>query len=108
MAGRKMGPSALGLFVLFGVTVYGGAELVRFEKVAEPFLADPGQKYATLQIDNSMQPFVSSWTDVTGVAKRARRLALQITLTETPDDTAAIEQGLSQLAENSPTMTSAW
>jgi hypothetical protein len=95
------------LFVLFGVAVYGGAELVRFEKVADPLIVDPG-KDAALPIDNSMQPFVSSWTDVTGAAKRARRLSLQIVLTERPDDTAMVEQALSQLATNSPTMAPTW
>jgi hypothetical protein len=95
------------LFLLFSVAAYGGTELFRFEKVADPLIADPG-RYARLQTDSSMQPFVSSWKDVTGVATRARRLALQIPLAETPDDLAAIEQALLELAENSPTMASVW
>src|SRR6266536_2141239 len=108
MAGRNLNPSAVGLFVLFGVAVYGGAELVGFERVATPLIADAAAKRATQPIDSSMQPFVSTWADVTGVAARARRLSLQIVLTEAPDDTAALEQAMSQLTENSPTMVSAW
>src|SRR6266536_1434096 len=108
MAGRNLNPSAVGLFVLFGVAVYGGAELVSFETVATPLIADVAAKRATQPIDSSMQPFVSSWVDVTGAAARARRLSLQIVLTEAPQDTAALEQAMSQLAENSPTMVSAW
>src|SRR6266566_1168153 len=108
MAGRNLSPSAVGLFVLFGVAVYGGAELVSFERVATPLIADPAAKRPTQPIDSSMHPFVSTWADVTGVATRARRLSLQIVLTETPDDTAAVEQALSQLAEDSPTMVPAW
>jgi hypothetical protein len=108
MASRSLNLSAVGLFLLFGVAVYGGAELVSFEKVADPLIADSAASRATQQVDSSMQPFVSAWSDVTGVAKRARRLALQIVLSETPDDIAALEQAMSQLAENSPTMVSAW
>src|SRR6266536_3941979 len=108
MAGRNLNPSAVGLFVLFGVAVYGGAELVSFETVATPLIADVAAKRATQPIDSSMQPFVSTWADVTGVATRARRLSLQIVLTEAPQDTAALEQAMSQLAENSPTMVLAW
>jgi hypothetical protein len=108
MAGRNLNPSAVGLFVLFGVAAYGGAELVSFETVATLLIADPAAERATQPIDNSMQPFVSTWSDVSGVATRARRLSLQIVLTETPDDTEAVEQALSQLAENSPTMVPAW
>ena len=108
MAGRNLSPSAVGLFVLFGVAVYGGAELVRFETVATPLIADAAAKRSTQWIDSSMQPFVSTWADVTGVATRARRLSLQIVLTEAPQDTAALEQAMSQLAENSPTIVSAW
>ncbi len=108
MAGRNLSPSAVGLFVLFGVAVYGGTELVGFERVATPLIADVAAKRATQPIDSSMQPFVSTWADVTGVATRARRLSLQIVLTEAPQDTAALEQAMSQLAENSPTIVSAW
>jgi len=108
MAGRNLSPSAVGLFVLFGVAVYGGTELVSFETVATPLIADVAAKRATQPIDSSMQPFVSTWADVTGVATRARRLSLQIVLTEAPQDTAALEQAMSQLAENSPTIVSAW
>src|SRR6266700_6006652 len=98
MAGWNLSPSAVGLFVLFGVAVYGGAELVRFEAVATPLIADAAANRSTQWIDSSMQPFVSTWADVTGVATRARRLSLQIVLTETPGDTAAVEQVLSQVA----------
>jgi hypothetical protein len=108
MANRKLNLSAVGLFLLFGVAVYGGAELVSFEKVADPLIADSGASRATQLVDSWMQPFASAWADVAGVAKRARRLSLQIVLTETPDDIAAIEQAMSQLTENSPTMASAW
>jgi hypothetical protein len=108
MASRKLNLSAIALFLLFGVVVYGGAELVSFERVADPLIADAVASRATQQVDSSMQPFVSAWADVTGVAKRARRLSLQIVLTETPDDITALEQAMSQLAENSPTMVSAW
>jgi hypothetical protein len=108
MAGWNLSPSAVGLFVLFGVAVYGGAELVGFERVATPLIADVVTKTVTQPVDSSMQPFVSTWVDVTGVATRARRLSLQIVLAETLDDTGAVEQALSQLAENSPTVVSAW
>src|SRR6266536_5453785 len=108
MAGRNLNPSAVGLFVLFGGAVYGGTELVSFDTVATPLIADVAAKRATQPIDSSMQPFVSTWADVTGVATRARRLSLQIVLTEAPQDTAALEQAMSQLAENSPTIVSAW
>src|SRR6266566_9775461 len=101
MAGRNLNLSAVALFVLFGAAAYGGAELVVFERVATPLIADPAAKPVTQPVDGSMQPFVSAWADVTGVATRARRLSLQIVLTETPEDTAAIEQALSQLVENS-------
>jgi len=108
MAGRKLNPAAVGLLVLFGAAAYGGAELVGFERVATPLIADPAAEPVTQPVDRSLQPFVSAWADVTGVAARAGRLSLQIVLTETPDDTAAVEQALSQLAENSPTMVPAW
>src|SRR6266567_5486244 len=108
MAGQNLNVSAVGLFLLFGIAVYGGAELVGFERVGTPLIADAVSRRATERIDSSMQPFVSTWVDVTGVATRARRLSLQIVLAETPEDTATVEQALSQLAENSPTDVPAW
>src|SRR6266700_7680363 len=108
MVGRNLEVSAVGLFLLFGIAVYGGAELVGFERVATPLIADVVTKTVTQPVDSSMQPFVSTWVDVTGVATRARRLSLQIVLAETPEDNAAVEQSLSQLAENSPTDVPAW
>lgn len=51
---------------------------------------------------------MASWRDTTGVATRARSLALDLILAQTPDDNVAIEHALEAMAETSPTATATW
>jgi hypothetical protein len=95
--GRTLSLSALGFFVVFAVTAYSGANIVAFERLEGRVGSLRGHLGA-----------VSSWKNTTGVATRARYLALEIVLAETPGDTAAIENALDELAEASPTSVAIW
>jgi hypothetical protein len=88
--------------VAFGVTAYGGAELVAVQGLTDRVRAGSTDESRLLK------PLVSSWEDVTGVATRARSLSLDLVLAETPDDNAAIENALNEMAETSPTSTATW
>jgi hypothetical protein len=94
--------SALGLFVVFVVIAYGGANIVAFERLEGWVRSQPGQP-----IENMLGPF-STWKNTNGVATRARSLALDIILAKTPGDTAAIENALDEVAKASPTSVAAW
>src|SRR6266436_1021896 len=103
MTGWNLSPSAICLLLLFGVAAYGGAELIAFQRLADHATADIAAKRVAYRTNGLTKPFVSIWSDVTGAATQARRLALKIVLAETPGDTAAVEEALSEIAEASPT-----
>jgi hypothetical protein len=57
---------------------------------------------------SALKSFIASWKDATGFADEARLFGLNVVRTETPDDKAAIEKAISEIAENSPTSSGAW
>jgi hypothetical protein len=102
LTGRTLRMSALGLFVVFAVIGYGGANIVAFERSEGRVRSAAGQP-----IDSVLGP-ISIWKNTTGVATRARTLALEIILAKTPGDTAAIENASDEVAKASPTSVAAW
>jgi hypothetical protein len=100
---------ALGLLFLFAVTAYAGARIVAFE-----WLESRIANKLTASAQSADQPVrgaidaVSAWTDTPSVAAAARRFLLKILVSETPGDSAAIEDALVELAQVSPTSTAVW
>jgi len=107
-SGRTLGSiaassiAALGLVTVFAITAYAGANLVAFENAAAQVKKARGQ-----QIDSALEP-VAAWRDTDGVAKRARRLALDLVRAQNPDDTAAVENAVDEVIKASPTSVAAW
>jgi hypothetical protein len=94
--------SAVGLFVLFSVIAYGGANILAIERLERGVSSPPGQT-----IEN-MLAAVSKWKDTSGVATRARRLTLDLVLARSGADSAAIENALDELVNASPASAGAW
>jgi hypothetical protein len=57
---------------------------------------------------SDLRSFIVNWKDAAGIADEARIFGLTVVRTETPDDKAAIEKAISEIAENSPTSSGAW
>jgi hypothetical protein len=94
--------SALGLFVLFAMITYGGANILAVERLERWVRRHPAQP-----IEKMLGP-VSAWKNTNGVATRARSLALDISLAETLGDGAAVENALDDVIKVSPTSAGAW
>jgi hypothetical protein len=100
--GRTLSITALGFVLVFAITAYAGAHIVAFEGLAARVNSLPGE-----QMHTALPP-VSVWRNTDGVAKQARRLALDIVRAETPDDAAAIENAVDEVIKASPTSVAAW
>jgi hypothetical protein len=106
---RALSPLALGFLLLFAVTAYAGARIVAFEGLESRIgtrLAVPSQS-ANQQARGALEA-VSAWTHTPSVAAAARRFMVKILVSETPGDSAAIEDALGELAQASPTSTPVW
>jgi hypothetical protein len=93
---RTFSLSALLLVALFVVTAYSGANVIAFER-----------------LENQVGPIemlgaLLNWENTTGVAARARNLALNIIKVNTPGDTVAVENALDEVVKASPTSVAAW
>ena len=99
--GRTVSITALGFVLVFAITAYAGAHIVAFESLAVRFKNVRGQQIEVLRP-------VSAWRNTDGVAKRARRLALDLVRAETPDDAAAIENAVDEVIKASPTSVASW
>ena len=89
--------------MVFAVTAYCGANIVAFERLEDRVGGGGVVGEVQTWIDR-----VSNWKNTTGVATRARSLALDIVLAETPHDSPSIENALDDLIEASPTSAAAW
>jgi hypothetical protein len=94
--------SALGLLLVFAVTAYAGVNIVAYERLEARVDRARGQR-----IDATLGS-ISAWKNTSGLATRARTLALQTIMAETPGDTAAMENALDELVKASPTSVAAW
>jgi hypothetical protein len=94
--------SAIGFLLVFAVTAYGGANILAFERLENQVDSLPGQP------TDSILGAVLAWGNTPGVATRARSLALNVALANTPGDTAAIENALDEVIKASPTSVAAW
>ena len=106
-SGRIFRPSVLGLGLVFAVTAYAGASIVAFERLQARLAGEEIVSSAGAG-QGSISGAVPNWKNTFGVAARARSLSLDIVLTKTPGDTAAIDNALRELAEGSPTSVAAW
>src|SRR5262245_48905813 len=98
-----LSPSAFALVLGFGLTAYGGGNMVAFEALRHRLWAEPvGQP-----INHALER-LAAWTNTSGIATQARSLALEIVVAETPHDNAAMERALSEFAASSPTSTATW
>jgi hypothetical protein len=90
--------------VVFGLTAYGGINVVRFEALRNRIWFGP----ATDQPVGRVLESLSAWTNTSVVATGARSQRLDLIVAETPYDKAAIEGALEDVAAGSPTSTAAW
>jgi hypothetical protein len=102
LAGWTLNLPALGFILVFAVTVYGGANVLGFERLKGQLDSLRGPS-----IDSMLRP-VSAWKDTPGVAAPARRLALNVVVAETPADLAGVEKALDDVLTASPTAVDAW
>jgi hypothetical protein len=103
VANRALNPAAFALLLVFGLTAYGGANILGFERVANRIWFGPADQPLRSALDS-----VSGWTNKSSVATMARSLMLDIIMAETPNDHAAIEGALVEIAASSPTTTATW
>jgi hypothetical protein len=101
LTGRTFSLSALLLFALFVVTAYSGANVIAFERLENQV---GGRSRQPIEMLGALL----SWENMTGVAARARNLALNIVKANTPGDTAAVENALDEVVKASPTSVAAW
>jgi hypothetical protein len=94
--------SALGLVLAFGVTAYGGSNILALEYVERVVRSQPSQP-----VDEMLRT-LARWKDTVGVGARARRIALDMVLARTPGDAAAIEGAFDEIAKNSPASVAIW
>jgi len=104
LARRSLNPTAFALLVVFGLTAYGGSDIVRFEALRNRIWFGP----ATDQPVGRALEALSAWTNTSVVATGARSQKLDLIVAETPHDKAAIEGALEDAAAGSPTSTAAW
>ena len=104
LARRSLNPTAFALLVVFGLTAYGGINIVRFEALRNRIWFGP----ATDQPVGRVLESLSAWTNTSVVATGARSQKLDLIVAETPHDKAAIEGALEDIAAGSPTSTAAW
>jgi hypothetical protein len=100
---RTLSPAAFALLLAFGLTAYGGANLLGFQRLAHRTWLGPADQPLSSVLDS-----LSAWTNTSSVAMPARSLMLDIIMAETPHDHAAIEGALEEIAAASPTSTATW
>jgi hypothetical protein len=93
---------ALGCVLVFAITAYNGAAIVRFELLKARLDSLRGSS-----IDSMLQPILA-WKNTPGVAVRARRLAFAVVVAETPADLSGVETALNDLVKEAPTAVDAW
>ena len=102
VAKRILNPSAFALLLVFGLTSYGGANILRFEALPNRILYGPADQPLTSVLD-SVSP-----GQVQVASRRWREPVLDLIVAETPNDKASIEAALDELAAAAPTSTAAW
>jgi hypothetical protein len=103
VAKRILSPSTFALLLVFGLTAYGGANILRYEALSNRIWFGPADQPLTSVLDS-----VSAWTDTNNVAIPARSTMLDLIVAESPHDSTAIEGALDKLAAGSPTSTATW
>ena len=100
---RILSPVTFALLLVFGLTVYGGANILGFQALTNRIWFGPAD--GSLK---SVLASVSAWTDTSSVSTAARTFMLEVILAETPNDNAAIEGVLKEMAAASPVATATW
>ncbi len=101
--------STVALLFVFGLTAYGGVELVAYQSFSDRLSAELVKAQDTGQRSNTVdKSAISNWTNVTGVSGWARGLLLAVIRADTPNDKVAIERASASAAEVSPTWAAGW
>jgi hypothetical protein len=103
MANRRVSLGTFALLLVFGLTAYGGANILAFESLANRVWFGH-----TNEPTKSALEAVSAWTNTSSVEAAARALVLDIVLSENSRDFAAIEGALNELVIGSPASTATW
>jgi hypothetical protein len=95
---------------VFAVTAYYGANIVAFERLNARLDSPRGPSIDTLLGPISAWKHTpgSAWKHTPGIAARARRVALNVVLTETPADIAGVESALDDIVMESPASVDTW
>src|SRR5213080_2947509 len=96
-------PVTFALLLVFGLTAYGGANILGFEALVNRLWFGPANQSLKSVLDS-----VSAWTNTSSVATAARSFMLEVILSEIPNDNAAIEGALTEMATASPLSTAIW
>ncbi len=100
---RTLSPLAFVLLFLFSLTAYGGANIIEFQHLSNRIWFGPAN-----QPVSSVLEAASAWKDSRSVDALARSLLLDIIMAETPQDHAAIEAALTEIAAAAPTSSATW
>jgi hypothetical protein len=91
------------LLVVFALTAYAGVNILEYFMLTNRiWFGSRGQPLADVLEE------VSPWQNTSSVAALMRSLTLELIQTETPNDAAALESALEDMAAVTPTSTSAW
>jgi hypothetical protein len=103
-------PIAIAIFLLCMITAYSGANLLMFMQGADRVVdaLDSSSESAQPPAAGALNSFIANWKNTAGIADVARMLGLTVVRAVTPDDKAAIELAISEIAENSPTSSAVW
>src|SRR5437588_25542 len=100
---RIPSPATFALLLAFGLTAYGGGNILGFHALTSRIWFGPAD-----QPLKSVLESVSAWTNTTSIATAARTFMLEVILAESPNDNAAMEGALDEIAAASPTSTATW
>ena len=100
---RILSPSAVALVVVFALTAYAGANMVGYLALANHIWFGPRDQPLANVLDA-----VSAWKNTSSVGALSRSLALELIMAETPNDAAALEGAIEEIAAVTPASTSAW
>src|SRR5262249_60364950 len=100
---RALNPAAFALLLIFALTAYGGSNIVRFEALIRQIWLGPADQPLTSVLES-----VNAWTSSSSVATIALSNLLDLYVAEAPNDKAAIEAALGEVAAAAPTSTATW
>lgn len=100
---RTLSLWAAGLLLVFALTAYAGVNILEYLALANRIWFGPRDQ-PLAGVLNAVSP----WQNTSSVAAVARSDTLELIQAEAPNDTAALQAAMEEMAAVTPTSTSAW